>query len=105
MTTMYCPHCRRNVDVSRWTGGRVLILIILLILGVILGIIYLIYVCSITEKCPYCNTPALQMEAPASDLPTVPQPPPALRRIPSTAPSAEQPTGAAPSSAAAAVPV
>jgi len=58
---LYCPHCNRNVDVSRWTGTRIAILIILLILGVILGLVYLVYVMTQAEVCPVCGTPASMM--------------------------------------------
>jgi uncharacterized protein YbaR (Trm112 family) len=61
---MYCPNCKRNVDVSVWTAGRIIILIILLILGILLGVIYLVYVLTLTKKCPDCETPYRFLEAP-----------------------------------------
>ncbi|WII09711.1 zinc ribbon domain-containing protein [Methanomassiliicoccales archaeon LGM-DZ1] len=61
---MYCPNCGRNVNVTKWTGTRILILIVLLILGIIFGLIYLIYVATRKESCPVCGTPAGMLQAP-----------------------------------------
>ncbi|KUE73500.1 hypothetical protein AUQ37_08845 [Candidatus Methanomethylophilus sp. 1R26] len=61
---MYCPNCGRNVDVTKWTGTRIAILIILLILGIIFGLIYLIYVATRDKSCPVCGTPAAMLQAP-----------------------------------------
>lgn len=61
---MYCPHCGRNVDVSKWTSTRIIILIVLLILGIILGLIYLVYVITLNETCPVCKTPASMLQPP-----------------------------------------
>lgn len=61
---MYCPHCGRDVNVSKWTGTRIVILIILLFLGLILGLIYLIYVATRKESCPVCGTPIEYLQPP-----------------------------------------
>ncbi|GEM_PF-2446848 len=65
---MYCPNCRCNRPVSRWTTGSILILIFLLLMGVIFGLIYLIYKVGQPEKCSKCGCPVYMMKPPNTML-------------------------------------
>jgi RNA polymerase subunit RPABC4/transcription elongation factor Spt4 len=73
----YCPHCGHDVNVSRWTGARIIIMLLLIFFLLPVGIIYLIYVAAREVKCPVCGTPGRYLEPPRyGGSGFAPEPPP-----------------------------
>ncbi len=63
--TMYCPKCKKNVQVKEvWDSKSLMTMIVLLILGLIPGVVYILFKTMRGDECPICGYTINMMKPP-----------------------------------------